>query len=149
MGETKSRRRDCSVARTIEVISDRWTFLILREAFFGVRYYDKFQVNLGIATNILSQRLKMLVEHEILRKQKDPDDARRIIYRFTEKGIDLYPITLALMTWGDRWLADKKGPPLKLHHKTCGHRLDPVMCCARCGRPVNAREVSFDTAQLA
>ena len=142
--QKKLGNRICSVARTLEILGDRWIFLILREAFFGVRYYDKFQTNLGIATNILSHRLKILVENGIFEKQKDDVDARRIKYRFTEKGIDIYSITLALMKWGDRWLADDDGPPLLLFHKTCGHRLEPVLCCAHCGKPVNAREVTYE-----
>lgn len=140
----KMGNRICSVARTLEIVGDRWIFLILREAFFGVRHYDQFETNLGIATNILSHRLKILVKNGIFAKQKDNKDARRITYRLTEKGIDLYSVTLALLQWGDRWLADDDGPPLILHHKTCGHRLEPVMCCAYCGEPVKAREVTYE-----
>ena len=108
--------RICSVARTIDILGDRWIFLILREAFFGVRYYDQFLSNLGIATNMLSNRLKRLVENGIMEKNKDSTDSRRMTYRLTEKGRDLYPVTLAFMQWGDRWLADEKGPPLLLFH---------------------------------
>lgn len=135
------------MARTLEIVGDHWTFLILREAFFGVRYYDQFQANLGIATNILSGRLRALVENGILRRRRDPDDARRIQYRFTAKGLDLYPVTLALMRWGDKWLAGEDGPPLVLRHQTCGHHLTPVMCCRHCGQEVSAREVSHEEAQ--
>jgi len=142
--ERKLGDRICSVARTLDILGDRWIFLILREAFFGVRHYDQFQKNLGIASNILSQRLKILVNNGIFTKKKDDTDGRRITYRFTEKGIDIYSITLALLQWGDRWLADEDGPPLILHHNTCGHRLEPVMCCAHCGKPVNAREVTYE-----
>ncbi len=135
--------RTCSVARLLMVLGDRWLFLILREAFFGVRYYDRFKANLGIATNILSHRLKVLTENGIMEKQTDPDDARRIQYRLTEKGLDLYPIILAMMQWGDKWLDDGQGPPLILHHNTCGHRLHPIMCCRHCGRPVLARDIEY------
>ncbi len=132
-----------SVSRTIEILGDRWTFKILREAFFGIHYYDQFHSNLGIATNILSNRLKSLVENEILDKTKDPDDARRAKYKLTEKGLDLYPITLTLMTWGDRWLADEAGPPLTLHHKKCGQPLNTILCCSSCGEIVNAIDISY------
>ena len=143
----KSRldHRVCSVARTLDIVGDRWIFLILREAFFGIRHYDQFQANLGIATNILSDRLKTLVKNGIMGRRKDRKDARRIQYRLTEKGLDLYPVTLALMQWGDRWLADADGPPLFLYHKTCGHDLTPVMCCAQCHQPVDARQVSYES----
>jgi DNA-binding HxlR family transcriptional regulator len=135
--------RTCSVARLLMVLGDRWLFLILREAFFGVRYYDGFKTNLGIATNILSHRLKILTENGIMAKRTDPDDARRMQYRLTEKGLDLYPIILAMMQWGDKWLDDGQGPPLVLHHKACGHRLEPVMCCRHCGRPVLAADIEY------
>ncbi|MBA4367336.1 MAG: transcriptional regulator [Desulfobacterium sp.] len=138
-----SGNRVCSVARTLEILGDRWIFLILREAFFGVRNYDQFLSNLGIATNILSSRLKTLVAHGIMEKQQDRKDARRIRYRLTEKGLDLYTIVLAFMQWGDRWLADADGPPLELYHKGCGRRLEPVMNCAACGKTVHAHEVGY------
>ena len=135
--------RICSVARSLEILGDRWIFLILREAFFGVRHYDRFRLNLGIATNILSDRLKILVAHGILKRETDPEDARRVQYRFTEKGISIYPITLAFMEWGDRWLTEEAGPPLLLYHEKCGKRLKPVFCCAHCGEPVDARDVRY------
>ncbi len=143
--EKRFGNRICSVARTLEILGDRWIFLIIREAFFGVKYYEKFQTNLGIATNILSNRLKILVENGIFEKQKDKKDARRIKYRFTQRGIDIYSITLTLMQWGDRYLTDDKDPPLNLYHKSCGNRLDPVMCCAHCGEKISARDVSFES----
>lgn len=125
------------------MLGDRWVFLILREAFFGVRYYDEFRAKLGIATNILSDRLKALVDAEILVREKDEQDGRRVTYRLTERGLDLYPITLALMRWGDTWLAGDQGPPLALTHDACGHQLEAVMCCAECGEAVEARDVSW------
>ncbi len=133
----------CSVARSLEILGDRWVFLILREVFFGEHYYDRFRSNLGIATNILSKRLKSLVDNGVLEKQPDEADARRIRYRLTAKGLDLYSVTLALIGWGDKWLSDEDGPPLKLLHKTCGHRLHPQMCCSSCGKAVRAKDVSY------
>jgi DNA-binding HxlR family transcriptional regulator len=137
-------RINCSLVRTIDVIGDRWSLLILREAFFGTKRFDIFQSNLGIATNILSERLKELVKGEILQRIKDPDDARRFIYRFTKRGLDLYPIVLAMINWGDRWTSEEKGPPLLLYHKTCGHHLEAMMCCSNCGERVHAREVRYE-----
>ncbi len=133
----------CSVARSLEILGDRWVFLILREVFFGEHYYDRFRSNLGIATNILSKRLKSLVDNGVLEKQPDEADARRIRYKLTAKGLDVYSVTLALIEWGDKWLSDEDGPPLKLHHKTCGHRLRPQMCCRSCGKAVRAKDVSY------
>ena len=137
--------RDCSVVQTIEIFGDRWILLIIREAFFGIHYYDQFVANLGIATNILSDRLKRLVENGIMVREKDRSDKRRVWYGLTEKGLDLYPITLALMPWGDRWLFGEKGPPLELSHRSCGSRLEPVRCCPTCGEVVQAKDVDYKT----
>ena len=133
-----------SVVSTIETVGDRWIIFIIREAFFGNKTFEQFQANLGIATNILSARLKKLVQNGIFERLKNKDDGRRFIYKLTPKGFDLYPIILALMSWGDRWLAGKEGPPLLLYHKNCGYRLEPVMCCAHCRKPVHARDVTYE-----
>jgi DNA-binding HxlR family transcriptional regulator len=141
--QKKFGNRICSVARALDILGDKWIFLIIREAFFGVRYYDKFKANLGIATNILSDRLKILVENGIFEKKKDDMDSRRIRYRFTQKGIDIYIITLALMQWGDRYLSEDGDIPVVLHHKICGKRLKPIMVCGHCGEIINARDVTY------
>lgn len=141
-------RRVCSVDRTLKIVGDRWSFLVLREAFFGVRNFDTFLANTGMATNILANRLNALVENGILKRLKDPQDARRNLYKLTEKGLDLYPATLALMQWGDRWLSGEEGPPLELCHTKCGHRLKPVTCCAHCGNIVSVHEVSYEDNML-
>ncbi len=141
--EENKNARVCSVANAIDILGDRWCFLILREAFFGIRSYDVFLKNLGIATNILSNRLKILVENKIMDRDRDLKDARRFLYRLTEKGLDIYPIVLAFMNWGDKWLADETGPPLVLLHKKCDHRLEPVMSCSYCGEKINPKEVSY------
>lgn len=136
--------RVCSVGRSLEILGDRWIFFIIREAFFGVRYYDRFRTNLGIATNILTDRLKWLVENGIFEMRKDTKDARRKKYSLTEKGRDLYPVILAFIRWGDRWLADESGPPLLLRHRKCGHRLTPVMCCEQCGEAIDLNDVTYE-----
>jgi len=133
-----------SVVSTIETMGDRWIIFIIREAFFGSKTFEQFQANLGIATNILSARLKKLVLNGMFERLKNQNDGRRFIYKLTQKGLDLYPIILALMNWEDLWLAGKEGPPLLLYHKRCGHRLKPVMCCAHCGKPVHAHDVTYE-----
>lgn len=134
--------RVCSVGRSMEILGDRWIIFIIREAFFGVKYYDEFMSNLGIATNVLTDRLKWLVENGILETHKDKKDARRKMYVLTEKGLDLFPIILAFIKWGDRWLADESGPPLILNHTKCGHNLKPVMCCENCRETIDPKEVT-------
>ena len=78
-----------------------------------------------------------------MEKKKDSTDSRRITYRLTEKGRDLYPVTLALLQWGDRWMSDEKGPPLILQHKKCGHQMKPVMCCNQCGEAIHVHEMTY------
>ncbi len=136
--------RICSVGRSVEILGDRWIFFIIREAFFGVKNYDEFLSNLGIATNVLTDRLKWLVENEILETHKDKKDARRKEYLLTEKGRDLFPIILSFINWGDRWLADESGPPLMLYHDKCGHTLKPVMCCDHCRETIDIKDVTSE-----
>lgn len=128
----------CSVAKTLEVVGERWSFLILREAFLGVRRFDRMQADLGIARNILSDRLGKLVESGILERRKYQDRPARYEYRLTEKGIDLYPVVVTMMTWGDKYLAPS-GPPVTLIHE--GHETHPVLACDECGEAIHARNV--------
>jgi DNA-binding HxlR family transcriptional regulator len=134
----KAGENSSLLVRALDLIGDRWTFLVLREAFFGVRRFEDFHQNLGIARNILTSRLSLLVRNGIFEKrmyQKRPD---RFEYRFTEKGLDLYAVPLTLMRWGDRWLAGKAGPPLVLFHKSCGYRTLPRITCSHCGLELKA-----------
>ncbi len=135
--------RNCSVARTLEILGDRWTLLILREVFFGVHRFDLFQKNLGVARNILTDRLKRLVEHDILERQQYQEHPPRYEYRLTERGRDLYGLILGIIRWGDRWLDGGGGAPLLLHHESCGHDLTPVTVCAHCGEEVKPPEVTY------
>jgi DNA-binding HxlR family transcriptional regulator len=132
---------NCSVARTLSVVGERWTMLILREAFLGRRRFDQFQTNTGVARNILSTRLRALVRDGIFQRSKPPDAGGHVEYRLTKKGMDLYPVLAAMLRWGDVWLAGEKGPPMTLVHRTCGAKTTPTMMCSHCGRPLVAREM--------
>ncbi len=132
---------NCSVARTLAIVGERWTMLILRDAFLGHRRFDEFQTGTGIARNILSSRLRALVANGILERVKAEGEVGRIEYRLTKKGIDLYPLIVAMLKWGDTWLADEHGPPLTLIHRTCGARTTPVMVCPQCGQHIAARDM--------
>jgi DNA-binding HxlR family transcriptional regulator len=131
----------CSFGRTLALIGDRWSMLILREEFFGVRRFDDLQRNLGIARNILTGRLHNLVDCGILERRLYQDRPRRFEYRLSQKGIDLYPALVALMEWGDRYVADEPGPPLVLRHKRCGQRTRPTLTCSACGEDIDARDM--------
>jgi DNA-binding HxlR family transcriptional regulator len=134
-------KEPCSVARTVAVIGDRWTLLVLRDCFLGIRRFDAFEERLGITRHLLADRLRKLVAHGVLRKALYHERPRRYEYRLTEKGIDLHPIIMAIVHWGDVHLAGKGGRPLLHRHKGCGHLFDPVTTCSECREPVGAREV--------
>src|SRR5208283_2981078 len=130
---------NCSVARALSVVGERWTMLILREAFLGRRRFDEFQSGTGIARNILSSRLHALVADGIFDRDENAGADHHVEYRLTKKGLDLYPVVLALMRWGDTWMADELGPPMTLMHRTCGHSTSPSLVCSHCGAGIEAR----------
>ncbi len=131
----------CSVARTLEMIGERWALLVLREAFLGTRRFEDFQRNIGCARNILSDRLQKLVGNGILERRRYQERPPRFEYRLSERGLDLYPILVGLMQWGDRHIAEERGRPVVLEHRTCGHETTPELVCSHCGDPVNARSM--------
>jgi DNA-binding HxlR family transcriptional regulator len=123
---------NCTIGRTLDVIGDRWTFIVLREVFQGIRRFDDLTVRTAIPRTVLTDRLRRLVEAGILRKQpyREPGSRSRMEYRLTEKGLDLYPVLLALQAWGDRYLAGPEGPPIEFAHRDCGAGVELVMRCA-------------------
>jgi DNA-binding HxlR family transcriptional regulator len=131
----------CSLARTVAVIGDRWTLLILRECFLRVRRFEAFQSSLQITRHLLSERLKKLVSFGILRRIPYQEAPKRYEYILTQRGLDLYPIIMAMVHWGDTHMADERGRPLLHEHKTCGKLFDPVMVCSECGEVLRARQV--------
>jgi DNA-binding HxlR family transcriptional regulator len=132
---------NCSMARTVSVIGDRWTLLILRDCFLRVRRFEDFQERLGITRPILASRLKKLVDEFVLVKVPYQQRPVRYEYRLTQKGLDLYPIVMSIVHWGDVYMAGKKGRPLLHTHDLCGKDFDPVMVCSACGEPLVAKEV--------
>jgi DNA-binding HxlR family transcriptional regulator len=135
----------CSVARALEVIGERWTILILRDAFLGVRRFDDFQRSLGIARNVLNTRLQRLVDAGLLERRRYQVRPERHEYRLTPMGLDLWPSILALMQWGDRHLAGPDGPPVRVEHRDCGGGVDDRRTCERCGEALGPRDVRVRT----
>ena len=133
----------CSIARTLEVVGERWTLLILRDAFLGVKRFDDFQRSLGVARNVLNTRLQRLVDEGLLEKRRYQERPERFEYRLTEKGFDLWPTLVTLMKWGDRHMAGEEGPPVDLTHKGCGGVVDDRRMCADCGAFLTARDVHW------
>jgi DNA-binding HxlR family transcriptional regulator len=135
------RFQACSIERAINPLGDRWTFLVLREAFFGVRRFSQMARNLGIARNVLSRRLDQLVEAGIFERVLYNERGGWHEYRLTDAGKELYDVVLAIMHWSDRHLAGPGGPPLLLRHTTCDHDTHGVVVCAHCGKPLRPHDV--------
>jgi DNA-binding HxlR family transcriptional regulator len=144
MNQTGTRPDPDAVKRSLEVLGDRWTFLILREAFFGVRRYGYFQRNLGIGRNVLAARLSALVQHGLLERVRYRTDPDWYEYRLTEAGLDLFPAILTLKAWAERHLLDPKDPRLHIRHRTCGAELAPLVVCEHCREPIHAGEVEYE-----
>lgn len=143
-------RADDPMTRTMDALGERWTFLILRQAFFGVRRFNQMQRDLGVSRNILAARLRKLVDAGILKRHRYRRDPDFYEYRLTERGLALYPAILAFSQWGDRYLPrDESRPALVLCHKTCGEVADPLMVCSCCGKPIHARDIEVQVADPA
>lgn len=132
----------CSVARSLSILGDRWTLLVLRNAFLAMRRFDDFQASLGVTRHVLADRLGRLVEAGVLKKVPYQDNPPRYEYRLTEMGRDLYPVLLALTAWGDKWLDEGRGAPLEYLHTTCGHKFRPTMVCSACEQVLHPHDVT-------
>lgn len=131
----------CSVARTLDIIGEWWTLLILRDVFYGVRRFEALRSHLGISRKVLTARLERLTDEGILIKAPYQEKPTRYEYRLTQKGLDLLPVLLALMNWGDRWMADADTTPVIFVHKDCGQETTPKVVCSCCGGELNARNI--------
>jgi len=139
---TPARPPRDAVELALDVLTDRWTFLILREAFFGVRRYGELQRNLGIARNVLADRLRKLVADGMLDRVRYRTDPDWYEYRLTERALDVYPAIVGLMNWANRHLgAGDAVAPLRLVHRTCGEPADPYLACSHCHEPLTARDI--------
>jgi DNA-binding HxlR family transcriptional regulator len=125
----------CSIARALEVVGERWTLLILRDAVLGLQRFEEFQADLGIATNVLTNRLKRLCD--------DPERPGRPKYVLTAKGAQLGPALIVLMKWGDRHYPTPNGPPRLTIHAGCGGGIGPDLLCDRCGEPLRPGEIEL------
>jgi DNA-binding HxlR family transcriptional regulator len=128
--------QNCSIARTLAIVGERWTLLIMRELLLGRRRFEELRRNTGVATNILSDRLTTLVDQGLVSHRGEPPE-----YTPTEKGRDLVPVLLALMSWGDQHAAPEAGAPRVAVHTACGHDARPQMHCEHCGEQIAPREI--------
>jgi DNA-binding HxlR family transcriptional regulator len=134
----------CSIARTLDIVGEWWTLLVLRDLFAGMSRFDEIQHDLGVASNVLAARLKRLLECGLLEREVAPGDARVRVYRLTEQGRDLYPVLLSLMAWGDKWLAADGRQPVLVVHRGCGNVTAAVPACSVCGKPLALEELDFN-----
>jgi DNA-binding HxlR family transcriptional regulator len=133
--------QDCSAAYTLEFVGERWTLLVIRDIFAGFRRFDQIQEDLGIARNVLTTRLQRLVDEGILERRPYSESPPRYEYFLTEKGIDLWPVLVTMMRWGDRHGDWPDGAPLVILHEDCGGHMDDHFICERCGERLGARDV--------
>ncbi|MQY04950.1 winged helix-turn-helix transcriptional regulator [Actinomadura macrotermitis] len=132
--------QNCSIARSLEVVGDRWTLLVIRSALEGVRRFDDYQDALGVARNILADRLTRLCDEGVLRRVPYQERPVRYEYRLTRKGLELWPAMMVLLLWGDRHYAPD-GPPLIVGHRGCAGSLTPALTCSSCGAALGPGEV--------
>jgi DNA-binding HxlR family transcriptional regulator len=132
----------CSIARSLELIGDRWTLLIVRDALRGVHRFDDFRARLGVAHNVLSDRLSRLTEAGVLERRRYQQRPDRYEYHLTQQGRDLWPVLMSLLMWGDRYLAPE-GPPLLVLHRDCGGPLTERLACADCGADLGPEDVEL------
>jgi len=130
----------CSIAKSLEVIGERWTLLIVRDVMGGNRRFGELQSSLGIARNVLSSRLQRLVDEDILERRAYHESPPRYEYFLTEKGLDLWPALIALLKWGDRYSTGPEGPTKLIVHKQCGGEVSERGICERCGETLTARD---------
>jgi DNA-binding HxlR family transcriptional regulator len=133
--------QDCALARALEVVGERWTLLIVRDAFFGVRRFSDFQVHLDVPKAVLSDRLAGLVENGVLERHPDPDHAGRYLYELTEAGRDLWPVLYAMLMWGGRHRALNSRV---FRHATCRTELDAAGCCPECDIVVEPQDIVIE-----
>jgi DNA-binding HxlR family transcriptional regulator len=139
----------CTIARTLDVITTRSAFLLLREAFYGTTRFDDFAVRAGLSEPVTASRLRELVDNGLLEREdyREPGQRTRQRYRLTEKGAGLFPALAALMQWGDRWL-DERGGPVELRHRECGELVAVELRCAA-GHEVSPRELDLAVRERA
>jgi DNA-binding HxlR family transcriptional regulator len=136
------RVQDCSIKRTLDVIGERWTLLVIREALYGARRFEQFPANVGCARTLLSERLATLVEHGVLQREpyREAGQRERHQYLLTDKGHDLFAAVTALMHWGDRWEAGPEGGPGVIRHRDCGELVHVELRCANDHRVFEVEE---------
>ncbi len=134
----------CSIARTSDLLGAWWSPLVMRELFFGTTRFEDIHAALSIGRNVLTDRLKRLAEEGIVERRQYQERPPRFEYHLTEKGRDFYPVVLAMVRWGDRWLYAGEEPPLRIRHATCGEITRGVLVCEHCREPLQHGDVETE-----
>ncbi len=142
------RTEPCPIARFLSVLGDRWTLLILREAFLGARRFEAFRERLDISPTILTRRLGSLCEHDIFERMTYQERPPRQEYRLTRKGVDLYGVLMSITHWGNKHDPDDRGPSMRFKHTKCAHDFVPEIHCSECGEAVPPLEVRVHRMEL-
>ena len=143
MKRSRSFNKECSIARAMEVVGDRWSILLLREAYYGTRRFDEFQHYLGVAPNILSARLKKFVDLGMMTRVRLAEHGGRHEYVLTKKGRDFFPTYLALKKWGDDWLAEPAGPQVVFKDRTSGRQIEYPILLSAGGKPLQLEDIEI------
>jgi DNA-binding HxlR family transcriptional regulator len=133
----------CSIARAMDILGEPWTPLILRDLLLGIRRFEELRSDLGIATNVLSDRLTALRERGVIERRLLGAHPNRYEYHLTDKGRDAVPVLLALVAWGDRWEAGSAGAPTEIVHPACGHATTAIAHCSVCGERLDVDELEY------
>jgi DNA-binding HxlR family transcriptional regulator len=142
MRRTSFEDMACSVARTLDVVGEWWTPLVIRDLMLGITRFDALQRDLGISRKVLAQRLERLLDHGVVDRTAYQENPVRYDYRLTDKGADLATIVLAMTAWGDRWVFGEDERPLLFRHEACGAEASPALTCSACGEPIRPRELT-------
>src|SRR6201999_4306589 len=143
MQRTNFGEMKCSIARTLDVIGEPWSPLILRDVWVGFTRFDQIQADLGISRKVLTERLNHLVEHGIL-ERRPYDERPRHEYVLTKQGTELLDLLMVMVGWGDRWLAGEAGPPVLYRHHACGQISHVELRCSECGEPMRATDIDVE-----
>ena len=134
----------CSISRIAHILGDGWMILLLRELFWGVTRYDEFAANTGMASNVLAVRLRRLVDAGVISKSPVAADGRRFDYALTPSGLELFPVLMSLMAWGDKYVPGDSGPLVLLRHRVCGKRTKAGLVCSACGQTLQPGEIETE-----
>lgn len=149
MPRSEIGHQSCPVARSIDVVGDPWTLMVLRELFLGSHRFDELEAQTGVSPHLLSLRMRKLQDAGIVERRAYQERPTRYEYQLTTKGLDLWPVIMALRAWGDRWHDWPEGKPVKLRHQGCGKRSEPKVVCGSCGEPMGPRDVSIEMSKPA